>query len=361
MCMPMDEMFNELSTSFTYTVSGLSQTIMPTMNSAANMAFTPMSSFSKLIFKGCYDPDAVELHGKYRFQVGARVKCKISREEWVSGTVVLLDYREPSWPVDKTVPYQVQLDTGSFIFAPGDSDDIVKGDISISNMGVKQLRAFISSTGHDYSDCVEKADLRVRALQVMRKMAEVAASAAVKREASSTKVEQVKRMYGGYECLVQAPKECLRDPGTSREPCVQPDVVLILLHGYGALNKDFLPLLEILPIVDPELCNHRLMYVLPAAPCSMLGVSQWWSIDWINFACQMLKGEEGMAKLVREVPEGLPEARTRMMSLVEEVCKQAGNLPFHRVMLGGFSQCYAHSGYHVEGMHPVAHTVCTTH
>ena len=51
-----------------------------------------------------------------------------------------------------------------------------------------------------------------------------------------------------------------------------------------------------------------------------------------------IQGEEGMAKLVREVPEGLPEARTKMMSLVEEVCKHAGNIPFHRVMLGGFSQ-----------------------
>ena len=46
---------------------------------------------------------------------------------WEIGTVMKLWYREPDWPAGRYAPYQIKLDRGNWICAPGDSDNCVRG------------------------------------------------------------------------------------------------------------------------------------------------------------------------------------------------------------------------------------------
>ena len=57
-----------------------------------------------------------------RFAIGDRVECNVG--EWASGKVIALWYSEPGF--DQPAPYQVLLDSGSFIFAPQDVDSVVR-------------------------------------------------------------------------------------------------------------------------------------------------------------------------------------------------------------------------------------------
>jgi len=60
-----------------------------------------------------------------RFKVGDRVKANVGK--WEHGTVVQIWYRESSWPSSQPdAPYQIQLDNGSLIFAPEDTDTFVR-------------------------------------------------------------------------------------------------------------------------------------------------------------------------------------------------------------------------------------------
>lgn len=71
------------------------------------------------------DPDFPEL----RFEVGTRVLCRIGPDpdrDWAPGTVSLLWYREMNWPAQSYAPYQIKLDDGRYIFAPGDMDQVIR-------------------------------------------------------------------------------------------------------------------------------------------------------------------------------------------------------------------------------------------
>jgi hypothetical protein len=68
-----------------------------------------------------------------RFQVGARVECRTGQDEWVRGKVILVWYREPHWPVNSWAPYQIQLDDGRLIFAPADTEQVIRAVESSSN------------------------------------------------------------------------------------------------------------------------------------------------------------------------------------------------------------------------------------
>ena len=63
-----------------------------------------------------------------RFGVGDSVLCKTSATMWKKGKVVKLHYREASWPLGRVAPYQVRLDVGNLIFAPQDSDCLIRAD-----------------------------------------------------------------------------------------------------------------------------------------------------------------------------------------------------------------------------------------
>ena len=64
-----------------------------------------------------------------RFDIGRRVRCRIGPDPvrgWRAGRVVKHYYRESKWAPDKFVPYQVQLDDGTLIYAPRDKDKLIQ-------------------------------------------------------------------------------------------------------------------------------------------------------------------------------------------------------------------------------------------
>ena len=66
---------------------------------------------------------------RLRFNVGDRVICRVGPDPvtgWAPGKVVMLWYREPSWPANSWAPYKIELDDGRNIFAPGDVDQIIR-------------------------------------------------------------------------------------------------------------------------------------------------------------------------------------------------------------------------------------------
>jgi len=66
------------------------------------------------------DKDTTQL----RFKVGDRVECNCG--SWKAGTVVKLFYTQSSFPEGTCAPYQVKLDDGKLIFAPMDTDRVVR-------------------------------------------------------------------------------------------------------------------------------------------------------------------------------------------------------------------------------------------
>ena len=68
-----------------------------------------------------------------RFPLGTPVKCFVGEDDWVSGSIVAHNFREPSWPDPQpTAPYQVLLDEKhqagerNAIWAPADVDAIIR-------------------------------------------------------------------------------------------------------------------------------------------------------------------------------------------------------------------------------------------
>ncbi|EED89272.1 predicted protein [Thalassiosira pseudonana CCMP1335] len=64
-----------------------------------------------------------------RFDVGQRVVCRVGPDPvtgWAPGRVIMLWYREPTWPANSWAPYKIELDDGRNIFAPGDVDQIIR-------------------------------------------------------------------------------------------------------------------------------------------------------------------------------------------------------------------------------------------
>ena len=71
-------------------------------------------------------PDDVTL----RFELGARVECKVGKKEWAPGAVTMHWFRQGDWPPGMFAPYQVQLDDGRLIFAPDDANKCIRAEVS---------------------------------------------------------------------------------------------------------------------------------------------------------------------------------------------------------------------------------------
>lgn len=65
----------------------------------------------------------------YRFGIMERVECRIGPDPvtgWAPGRIVATDYRQAGWPPGASAPYQIWLHDGRLIFAPQDTDNVIR-------------------------------------------------------------------------------------------------------------------------------------------------------------------------------------------------------------------------------------------
>jgi len=110
------------------------------------------------------------------------------------------------------------------------------------------------------------------------------------------------------------------------------ELVVVLLHGYGAAGDDLVPLARSLG------AGPGVRFVLPEAPAAADGIAggrAWWPLDVAGL--RERRASEGWRTLARERPAGLDRARERVATLVREL-SASGPAGRPRVVLGGFSQ-----------------------
>jgi phospholipase/carboxylesterase len=109
--------------------------------------------------------------------------------------------------------------------------------------------------------------------------------------------------------------------------------LVILLHGFGAPGDDLVALHRALPVPAGT------RFVFPAAPLALppqYGNGRaWWPIDLAAYEDAMARGE--LRELAREIPAGLPAARSAVLGLLDACFAELGARP-ERTVLGGFSQ-----------------------
>jgi len=190
-------------------------------------------------------------------------------------------------------------------------------DLDIDSMGIKALRQLITESGLSTDDCLEKSDLRQRAREARDRLAELKPSPA-------RKSVEAKR-FSGYECSVVTPM--------AEEE--QPDLVILVFHGFGATSSDF----ETFPKMAHDLCTAKKVgWVFPQASQGQSGATEWWFLDQMKWFMAAQQGGAALAGLIREEPPGLSECRIRLKQLVSEVSAFFGGLPLNKLVLGGFSQ-----------------------
>ena len=117
----------------------------------------------------------------------------------------------------------------------------------------------------------------------------------------------------------------VRSTGERRNP----KQVVILLHGWGAPGDDLVPLGQMLQAPGR-------LFLFPEAPLvSPGGGRAWWHLDMDRLLNMRERGQE--RDLPNEIPAGLAEARTKLLSVVAEAKRRTG-LATSAIVLGGFSQ-----------------------
>jgi phospholipase/carboxylesterase len=118
-----------------------------------------------------------------------------------------------------------------------------------------------------------------------------------------------------------------------------PKLAVVFCHGFGAPGTDLVPLGSELLSHDADLAES-VRFVFPAAPLSLesrglYGGRAWWHLDLEARLMAIERGE--IRDLRNDYPEGLDDARTMLVNLVEEI-REAWNLDASQIVLGGFSQ-----------------------
>ena len=107
---------------------------------------------------------------------------------------------------------------------------------------------------------------------------------------------------------------------------------VVLMHGFGTPADDLVPLSRVLDL------PREMRFVFPAGPTYLPGHAggrAWWLID-IEHLNRVLRGKQSPQR-TRQVPAGLPEARARVIALLDELPGRL-EIPDGKLVLGGFSQ-----------------------
>lgn len=112
--------------------------------------------------------------------------------------------------------------------------------------------------------------------------------------------------------------------------------VVVLMHGFGAPGDDLVALARVLDVPQP------VRFVFPEGPVSLaptgFGLGEpraWWMIDTERLQRAVARGET--RDLSQQVPDGLPEARSRVSGMLDALEREL-NIGSDRIVLGGFSQ-----------------------
>ncbi|MCL2724347.1 MAG: dienelactone hydrolase family protein [Polyangiaceae bacterium] len=114
-------------------------------------------------------------------------------------------------------------------------------------------------------------------------------------------------------------------------------LTLVLLHGFGAPGDDLVGLAPSLgaPPGTTLLFPEAPKLVTDFVPMVLMGNARaWWMIDIGRF--ERAIAENSVSDLVREIPEGLDEARDALSQMIDALEEQG--TPSSRIVLGGFSQ-----------------------
>jgi phospholipase/carboxylesterase len=117
-----------------------------------------------------------------------------------------------------------------------------------------------------------------------------------------------------------------------------PTMAVVLCHGYGAPGTDLAGLAQ--PLLTVGAIAKNVVLIFPAAPLDLAeqgipGGRAWWPIDLDRLINR--RTPELLARFRRDCPDGLPEARDRLVALLTQAGRHFG-LAADRFILGGFSQ-----------------------
>ena len=118
----------------------------------------------------------------------------------------------------------------------------------------------------------------------------------------------------------------------------QPTLAVVLCHGYGAPATDLVGLAQPLLATAPP--DFKAAFIFPGAPLDLAIIGMpsgraWWPIDLDRLINR--RTPELLAQFRKACPEGLVEAREKMIALLADAGKHFG-LAADRFVLGGFSQ-----------------------
>jgi phospholipase/carboxylesterase len=106
-------------------------------------------------------------------------------------------------------------------------------------------------------------------------------------------------------------------------------ITCVLFHGFGAPGDDLVALADAF--------DAPVRFVFPAAPLELggmyVGARAWWMIDFARIEADRARGTDRRD----EIPDGLAEARTQVMALLDQLQAKFAIAP-NQLVLGGFSQ-----------------------
>jgi phospholipase/carboxylesterase len=137
------------------------------------------------------------------------------------------------------------------------------------------------------------------------------------------------RRLADLECVVVDPTE----------QAYEPQVIVVLCHGFGASGTDLVDCCRAMWELQPEELR-RARFVFPAAPMSLdrsglYDSRAWWPIDMERLN-EMIANAE-FRDLRHDKPEPLEMLRVQMTLLIRQLLAET-NLDHGSIVLGGFSQ-----------------------
>jgi len=104
--------------------------VVPSEGMLGDMAKKAKDKFKKMTGQKGGDEEPKPDSSAYRFQVGDQVEAMVHPGKWASGVISQHNYTEPG----VRAPYQILLDSGSYVYAPADHSDLVRKSTLVNSV-----------------------------------------------------------------------------------------------------------------------------------------------------------------------------------------------------------------------------------